>query len=114
MFYSLNVVSTCKSLLCLCVRRGVGVLRHRVLGDLHVSGALLGDAEQKLAGLQRLHGEQQQSQRGRGLQLRHLPEAGHAADAQHVQPAVHRSRPGHERYRQRLHLERRKDGWMDG
>lgn len=81
----------------MCVCRGVGVLRHGVLGDLHIPGALLSDAEQKLAGLQCLHREQQQSQRGRGLQLRHLPEAGHAADRQHLQPAVHRGHPGQER-----------------
>ena len=111
-FDSFNLVSACKRLLCFCVRRGVRVLRHRVLGDLHVPGALLGDAEQELAGLQRLHGEQHQGQRGCGLQLRHLPEAGHAADAQHIQPAVHRGHPGHERYRQRLTL-RKEKRWMD-
>lgn len=88
----------CVCLCVLCARRGVGVLRHGVLGDLHVPGALLGDAEPQLAGLQRLHGEQQPSQGGRGLQLRHLPAAGHAADRQHLQPAVHRRHPGQERY----------------
>lgn len=80
------------------VPRGVGVLRQRVLGDLHLPGAVLGDAEPQLAGHQRVHGEQQQGQGGRGLQLRHLAEAGHAADGRHLQPAAHRRGPGPERY----------------
>lgn len=97
-FHSFFHLPACVCLCVLCARRGVGVLRHGVLGDLHVPGALLGDAEPQLAGLQRLHGEQQPSQGGRGLQLRHLPAAGHAADRQHLQPAVHRRHPGQERY----------------
>ncbi len=89
--------------LCLCVCRGVGVLRYGVLGDLHFPGALLSDAEQELAGLQCFHRKQQQGERGHGLQLRHLAEAGHASDCQHLQPAIHRCHPGQERYKQVLH-----------
>ncbi|KAM4558205.1 contactin-associated protein-like 5 isoform 4-T7 [Odontesthes bonariensis] len=74
---------------------GVGVLRQRVLGDLHLPGAILRDAEPELSGLQRLH--RQPGQRGRGLQLRDRPEAGHAADRQHLQPAAHRRHPDQER-----------------
>lgn len=88
----------------MCACRGVSVLRHGVFGDLHVPGALLCDAEQKYAGLQCFQRKQQQSQRGCCLQLRYLPEASHAADCQHLQPAVHCSHPGHERYIQLIHL----------
>lgn len=84
--------------LCPSLCRGVCVLRHGVLCDLHLPGALLSDAEQKLAGFQCFHRKQQQGQRGRGFQLRHLPEARHAAHCQHLQPAVHRCHPGQERY----------------
>lgn len=83
---------------CVCVFRGVSVLWQGVLGDLHLPGTILSDAEPKLSGHQRFHWEQQQGQGGRGLQLRHVTETGHAADRQHLQPPVHRCHPGQERY----------------
>lgn len=81
-------------LLDLC--RGLCVLWQGVLRNLHLPGALLRHAEQELKGLRRLPG--QPGTRGRGLQLRHLPDAGHAADRQHLRPAIHCSHPRQERY----------------
>lgn len=78
--------------------RAVSVLRQRVFIDLHLPGTLLSNAEQELPYHQCFQRKQQQSQRGFDLQLCHFAEAGHAADCQHLQPAIYCCHPGYKWY----------------
>lgn len=75
------------------VSRSLCVIRERHVGDLHVPGAVLGDAQHQRSVVGHLRSEQQVSGEHR-LPLPHDQIASHVDDGHHVPAAVHGHHPG--------------------